>query len=82
MVSSCLKVWRLIVEFVLWIIESSTFKSFDAFMKRMKEPAREILVLIASSMRACANAQTRQSFRCSHMQSFDVDEDSNQNLDL
>ena len=32
--------------------------------------------------RACANAQTRQSFRCSHMQSMDVDEDSNQNLDI
>ena len=32
--------------------------------------------------RACSNAQTRQSPRCTHYQGIDEDEDSNQNLDL
>ena len=30
----------------------------------------------------CANAQTRQSLRCLQTQSIDVDEDSDENLDL
>ena len=32
--------------------------------------------------RACANAQSRQSLRCSQNQSMDVDEGSDPNLDL
>ena len=32
--------------------------------------------------RGCAYAQTRQSIRCSHTQTIDVDEGSDQNLDL
>ena len=32
--------------------------------------------------RACAIAQTRQSLRCSHTQSIDIDEDSDQKIDL
>ena len=49
-----------------------------------------ILVLIALETnaclgpvrQACANAQTRMNLRCSHTQSMDVDEDSEQNLDM
>ena len=33
-------------------------------------------------MRACKNAQTRLSIRCTHTQRMDVDEDSGLNLDL
>ena len=32
--------------------------------------------------RACANAKTRQNIRCTHTQSMDEDEESDQSLDL
>ena len=33
-------------------------------------------------LQACQNAQTRQGLRCLHMESMDVDEDSDKDLDL
>ena len=48
--------------------------------------ARDFGIYITSEhrrhRRVCAYAQTRQSLRCSHTQSMDIDEGSVQNLDL
>ena len=57
-------------------------KIFD--IQRYMEPAHSILERIRMSRNEDSgeSAQTRQSFRCSHTKSMDVDEDSSQILDL
>ena len=51
-----------------------------------KKPGHGIFVRIALSRNEgsdeSAHAQTRQSLRCSHEHSMDVDEDSEQNIDF
>ena len=50
----------------------------------MNKPAHEVLILIAllSNGSSGEPVQTPQSIHCSHTQTMDVDEDSDQNLDL
>ena len=51
----------------------------------INEPAQEIMVLIGEQRRLrrdCADAQSRQSFRCSHTQRMEVDEGSDQISDI